>query len=126
MTDLIAQLEAAADKIVVSIAPIESMTQEEQMEAAAEVRGILNTLPLAAAVARLRAVVEKLPVKKILNACHRIEDADNRCAAVDGPVPPTSTEMSAKDNQACYTALWDSREAAELAAALAAKQEPRP
>jgi len=62
---------------------------------------------------RLQVIVHKVPAKRILDACMRIEAADNQYMNADGPVAPTQAAMSAEDNQMCYTALWKSKQAPE-------------
>ena len=61
--------------------------------------------------ARLRAIVDKLPVKQILHACSLIEAADRQAQFCD-EVPPTATMLTSKQIQECLSALWDTREAA--------------
>lgn len=57
--------------------------------------------------------MNKITAKKILKACKAIKEADERCIRHDGPVGPTSSEMSKKDNQLCYSIVWRMRHAAK-------------
>lgn len=64
---------------------------------------------------RLQAIVDKLPVKDILDCCSLILIAECAALAADGPVTTTSQVMPRVELEQCLRTLWETREAAEAA-----------
>jgi len=82
-------------------------TREDMREFVASYRGAgWKTRPVKVTIPRPGEKSLPINITEVHRACDLIDQADHRALAADGPVTATADEMSAKDLQACLTALW--------------------